>query len=142
MIAAIAAIGPAPSPTGRSPPGPLRCLIGARASAWSVSPSRRRSGWSRSRARSWPASVGAFQAVNWALLSDDVPRARRATAFGLANVATAGAGALSGVFGILVDVLNEHARRRYLADHLLVGGPDRGLGVIPLRRISPKDADA
>jgi MFS family permease len=50
--------------------------------------------------------VGAFQAANWALLSDDVPEGQGARAFGLANVATAGAGALAGLFGPLVDLID------------------------------------
>jgi len=49
---------------------------------------------------------GAFQAVNWALLSDHVPEGEGATAFGLANIATAGAGALAGLFGPLVDLMD------------------------------------
>jgi MFS family permease len=52
------------------------------------------------------AGVGAFQAVNWALLSDDVGEGEGARAFGLANIATAGAGALTGLFGPLVDFLD------------------------------------
>jgi MFS family permease len=56
--------------------------------------------------------VGAFQAVNWALLSDDIDEGEGARAFGLANVATAGAGALAGLFGPLVD----------LVDRVLPGG--------------------
>ena len=52
------------------------------------------------------AGYGGFLAVNWALLSDDVPEAQAAAAFGLANLSTAGAGALSGVFGPMVDLLN------------------------------------
>lgn len=50
--------------------------------------------------------VRAFQAVNWALLNDNVPRGVEATALGIANVATAGAGALAELFGPLVDVLD------------------------------------
>jgi MFS family permease len=88
------------------------------------------------------AAVGAFQAVNWALLSDDIPENQAATAFGLANVATAGAGALSGVFGILVDVLNNVLaagtwRITYSLAALIAVS-----AAIPLRRISPNDADA
>jgi len=49
--------------------------------------------------------VGAFQAVNWALLSDDISEGQGAGSFGVANIATAGAGALAGLFGPLVDVL-------------------------------------
>jgi MFS family permease len=50
--------------------------------------------------------VGAFQAVNWALLSDDMPAGHAARAYGVANVATAGSSALAGLFGPLVDLLN------------------------------------
>jgi MFS family permease len=50
--------------------------------------------------------VGAFQAVNWALLSDDVPEGEGARAFGLANIATAGAGAMAGLFGPMVDLID------------------------------------
>ena len=49
---------------------------------------------------------GAFQAVNWALLNDDLPEGQAATALGVANIATAGAGAIAGVYGPVVDVLN------------------------------------
>jgi MFS family permease len=49
--------------------------------------------------------VGAFQAVNWALLSDQVPSGKEAEAFGIANLSTAGAGAVAGLFGPLVDGL-------------------------------------
>jgi MFS family permease len=51
-------------------------------------------------------AVGAFQAANWALMSDDLPTNQGATAFGIANIATAGAGALAGLFGPLVDLLH------------------------------------
>jgi MFS family permease len=50
--------------------------------------------------------TGAFQAVNWALMSDDIPDGQGASAYGLANVATAGASALAGLFGLLVDGAN------------------------------------
>jgi MFS family permease len=50
--------------------------------------------------------VGAFQAVNWALLSDDMPAGHAARAYGVANVATAGSSALAGLFGPLVDLVN------------------------------------
>jgi MFS family permease len=51
------------------------------------------------------ASSGAFQAANWALLTDTMDQKRGGEYFGLANLATAGAGAIAGVFGPLVDVL-------------------------------------
>jgi MFS family permease len=52
------------------------------------------------------AGTGAFQAVNWALLSDTVPKAQAASAFGVANIATAGAGAVAGIFGPVVDLMD------------------------------------
>jgi MFS family permease len=87
-------------------------------------------------------SVGAFQAVNWALLSDHVPKHQAATAFGLANVATAGAGALSGVFGILVDVLNGFLGAGTWRITFTLAALIAVSAYSPLRRISPKDADA
>jgi Na+/melibiose symporter-like transporter len=50
-------------------------------------------------------SSGAFQAANWALLSDTMDQKRGGEYYGLANLATAGAGAVAGAFGPLVDVL-------------------------------------
>ena len=87
-------------------------------------------------------SVGAFQAVNWALLSDHVPKNQAATAFGLANVATAGAGALSGVFGILVDVLNGFLGAGTWRITFTLAALFAISAYLPLRRITPKDAHA
>jgi len=50
--------------------------------------------------------VGAFFAVNWALLSDHIPEGRGARFYGVANIATAGASALAGLFGPIVDLTN------------------------------------
>jgi MFS family permease len=50
--------------------------------------------------------VGMFFAVNWALLSDDIPEGLGGRAYGLANIATAGASALAGLFGPLLDISN------------------------------------
>ncbi len=49
--------------------------------------------------------LGAFQAVNWALLADFIPRARGARFYGLSNIATAAASALAGLFGPLITLL-------------------------------------
>ncbi len=51
-------------------------------------------------------AAGAFQAANWALLSDSMEQKRGGEYFGLANLATAGAGAAAGIFGPLVDLFN------------------------------------
>ena len=61
------------------------------------------------------AGIGGFQAVNWALLSDDIAEGQGGRFYGLANIATAGASALAGLFGPLLD----------LVDHLLPAGTYR-----------------
>lgn len=50
--------------------------------------------------------LGTFQAVNWAHVSDAIPDGRGAQYYGLANTATAGASALAGLLGPLVDLAN------------------------------------
>ncbi len=56
-------------------------------------------------------SIGssAFTSANWAMTADLVPRAEAARFFGLANVGTAGAAAMAGLFGPLVDGVNRSA---------------------------------
>ena len=49
--------------------------------------------------------TGAFLAVNWARLGDEIPAGGGALYYGLANLATAGAGALAGLYGPLADLL-------------------------------------
>jgi MFS family permease len=51
-------------------------------------------------------AAGAFQAANWALLSDVMERQKGGQFYGLANLATAGAGACAGIFGPIVDLFN------------------------------------
>ncbi len=48
-------------------------------------------------------ATGAFSSVNWALAVDLVAKGQEARYLGLANMATAGAGALAGLFGPLID---------------------------------------
>ena len=52
------------------------------------------------------AGSGAFQALNWSQLSEAMPDEEGAQFFGLANIATAGASALVGLLGPVVDVAN------------------------------------
>lgn len=47
--------------------------------------------------------TGAFLAVMWALLSDDIPVGQGAQFYGLANISIAGASALAGAWGPLLD---------------------------------------
>jgi MFS family permease len=50
---------------------------------------------------------GAFAASTWAFLADEMPRGESARFYGIANYATAGAGALgAGIFGVMIDQLN------------------------------------
>ena len=49
-------------------------------------------------------SAGAFQALNWGVIANALPDDEAARYFGLANIATAGAGAMTGIFGPLVDL--------------------------------------
>ena len=53
------------------------------------------------------AAAGAFQAVNWGVLAKSLKDDEAARYFGIANIATAGAGALAGAFGPLVDLAQE-----------------------------------
>ena len=48
-------------------------------------------------------ATGAFSSTNWALATDLVAKGKEARYLGLANMATAGAGALAGLFGPLID---------------------------------------
>jgi MFS family permease len=48
-------------------------------------------------------ATGAFSSTNWALATDLVTKGKEARYLGLANMATAGAGALAGLFGPLID---------------------------------------
>jgi Na+/melibiose symporter-like transporter len=48
-------------------------------------------------------ATGAFSSTNWALATDLVAKGKEARYLGLANMATAGAGALAGFFGPLID---------------------------------------
>ena len=47
--------------------------------------------------------LGAFLAANWAQLGDLIPHGQGARFYGVANIATAGASALTGVFGFVLD---------------------------------------
>jgi len=48
-------------------------------------------------------ATGAFSSTNWALATDLVTKGKEARYLGLANISTAGAGALAGLFGPLID---------------------------------------
>lgn len=79
---------------------------------------------------------GAFLAVNWALLNDDLPEGRPAAALGIANIATAGAGAVAGLFGPLVDVMGAVFPQAVYEVLFGLGGLVAVLALLPIRRIS------
>ena len=78
-------------------------------------------------------SMGVFLSVNWALIMDVIPDAEAGRYLGLSNLATAGAGALAGIGGPIVDIYNSQAAGRgfvvlyilaalcYLAGTVLLG---------------------
>ena len=86
--------------------------------------------------------LGAFQAVNWALLNDDIPEGEAAAAFGLANVATAGAGAVAGLFGPLVDGLDAVLSAGTYGITFSLAGLVALAALLPLRRVHDASAPA
>lgn len=48
---------------------------------------------------------GSFLSVNWALLSEGIPKGKGAQYYALSNIATAGSSALAGLFGPLADAI-------------------------------------
>jgi MFS family permease len=79
---------------------------------------------------------GAFLAVNWALLTDDVPDGQAAAALGVANIATAGAGALAGIFGPVVDVMNAFLPQGTYQTLFGLAGLVALLSLVPLSRLN------
>ena len=57
-------------------------------------------------------SIGVFLSANWALLIDLVPPEEAGRYLGISNLATAGAGAVAGIGGPIIDVFNAQAAGR------------------------------
>ena len=65
-------------------------------------------------------AIGVFLSANWALLMDAIPDAEAGRYLGISNLATAGAGAVAGVGGWVLDFFNAQAPGRgYVALYLL-----------------------
>jgi MFS family permease len=79
--------------------------------------------------------LGAFQAVNWALMNDDLPAGQPASALGIANIATTGAGAMAGLFGPLADLVNAVAPAATYQTLFTLAGIIAILSILPLRRV-------
>ncbi|HOG48121.1 MAG TPA: hypothetical protein PLB78_15955, partial [Anaerolineae bacterium] len=54
-------------------------------------------------------SIGVFLSANWALLTDQVPQEESGRYLGISNLATAGAGAVAGIGGFVMDTFNAQA---------------------------------
>lgn len=78
---------------------------------------------------------GAFLSVNWALLNDDLPEEEAAAALGVANIATAGAGAAAGLFGPIVDLMNAWLPQGTYQTLFGLAGIVALIAIMPLRDI-------
>jgi MFS family permease len=83
--------------------------------------------------------LGAFQSVNWALMNDDLPAGQAASSLGVANIATAGAGAAAGLFGPLVDGMNALFPQGTYQTLFGVAGLVALLSLLPLRRLEERE---
>jgi MFS family permease len=83
--------------------------------------------------------LGAFQSVNWALMNDDLPAGQSAGALGVANIATAGAGTVAGLFGPLVDGMNAIFPQGTHQVVFALAGVMVFVSLVPLRRVSEED---
>jgi MFS family permease len=90
-------------------------------------------------------AAGTFLAVDWALMTDIIPKAASGRYMGISNIAVAAAGALAGwVVGPLVDIVGQH-------DQQLPEGPRVAMAVavtffvlaaVFLRRVDPRPREA
>lgn len=83
--------------------------------------------------------LGAFLAANWALLGDLIPHGMGARFYGVANIATAGASALAGVFGFVLDTARGLAPGAAYALTFGLAALVALTSFIPLRRIALAD---
>ena len=79
--------------------------------------------------------LGAFQAANWALMNDDLPEGQSASTLGVANIATAGAGTVAGLFGPLADAVDALIPQATYQVLFGLAGVVASLSLIPLWRI-------
>lgn len=83
------------------------------------------------------AGVGTFLSANWALANDLAPRAEAGKYLGLTNIATAGAAALSRLYGPVIDAVNNAHPGQFLGyDVLFVGAALTSiLSMVLLRKV-------
>jgi dipeptide/tripeptide permease len=80
--------------------------------------------------------LGAFQAANWALMNDDLPKGQSAGTLGVANIATAGAGTVAGLFGPLADAVDALVPQATYQVLFGLAGVVAVLALIPLSRVT------
>ena len=85
--------------------------------------------------------TGGFLAVNWALISQGIPEGKGAQYFALANIATAGASAMAGLFGPLADVVGAIAPGDSYSIAFLIGALISLSSLWLLRGASPSGTD-
>jgi len=91
------------------------------------------------------AAAGTFLAVDWALMTDIIPKAASGRYMGISNIAVAASGALAGwVVGPLIDIVGRHEQQ-------LPEGPRLAMSVavsffvlaaVFLRRVDPRPREA
>jgi MFS family permease len=77
----------------------------------------------------------AFASANWALTADLAPPAEAARFFGLANIGTAGAAAMAGLLGPLIDWVNLRSPGTGYAALFVVAGLATIASLLPLRAL-------
>jgi MFS family permease len=90
-------------------------------------------------------AAGTFLAVDWALMTDIIPKASSGRYMGISNIAVAAAGALAGwVVGPLVDIVGQHELPRPAGPRaaMAVAVVFFVLAAVFLRRVDPRPREA
>jgi MFS family permease len=91
------------------------------------------------------AAAGTFLAVDWALMTDIIPKAASGRYMGISNIAVAAAGALAGwVVGPLVDIVGKHELELPEGPRvaMVVAVTFFVLAAVFLRRVDPRPREA
>jgi MFS family permease len=90
-------------------------------------------------------AAGTFLAVDWALMTDIIPKAASGRYMGMSNIAVAASGALAGwVVGPLIDIVGGHELQRPEGPRvaMAVAVTFFALAAVFLRRVDPRPRDA
>src|SRR6185437_12574457 len=91
------------------------------------------------------AAAGTFLAVDWALMTDIIPKAASGRYMGISNIAVAAAGALAGwAVGPLIDIVGKHEQQLPEGPRvaMVVAVTFFVLAAIFLRRVDPRPREA